>query len=109
MVLIPKQKRKEEVDNPFRPKIGLPREHTACKIGWASYHIEHDQIERRLRVDADHNEDFVTALETEIPRHERYRCKDREIWFIDKKWKKFVIDIAKKSFDKVEMELRGFN
>lgn len=107
-VLIPKQKRKEEVINPMRPKIGLPRTHTTCKLSWADYYIEYDEIERRVRVDADHNDEFVAELEANIPRPERYRCQDREVWFVHKKWKTLVAGLAKKYFDKVTLELRGF-
>jgi hypothetical protein len=109
MVLIPKQKRKEEVDNPFRPKVGLSRTHTTCKISWGDYYVEYDEIERRLRVDADHNDEFVAELEATIPKNDRYRCHDREIWLIHKQWKKFIVGLAKKYFDEVTIELRQWN
>ena len=108
MVLIPKQKRTELVINPFRPKTGLPREHSVCKIGWADYHIEYDEVERRLRVDADHNDEFVAELEATIPKEDRWRCLDKEVWLVHKQWKNFIVGLAKKYFDKVHTELRDW-
>jgi hypothetical protein len=109
MILIPKQKKTEPVINPLRPKIGVPREHTTCKISWADYHIEPDEVIRRLRVDADHKDEFVAELESTIPVEDRYRCADREIWLVDKKWKKFLVETAKKHFDKATFELRTWD
>jgi hypothetical protein len=105
-MLIPKQKKKVKIDNPLRPKIGLPREHTICKISWGDYWIEPDEVVQRLKVDCDHNDEFVAVLEAEIPKDDRYRCHDHEVYLIDPKWKSFIVEKAQEYFDQVDKELR---
>lgn len=109
MVLIPKNKRTELIENPMRPRVGLPREHTVCKLSWGDYYIEPEETERRLQVDADHDEEFIAELEATIPKSERYRCKDKEVWLISKQWKRFIVGLAKRRFDKVITELREWD
>lgn len=108
MVLIPKQKRTETVENPFRPKIGIPKEHSSCKIGWADYHIEYDEVERRLSLDCDHNDEFLAEMEATIPKEDRWKCLDKEIWLIRKEWKTFLLGLAKKYYDEVTTQLRDW-
>jgi hypothetical protein len=105
-MLIPKNKKKELVHNPFRPKIGIPPKHTICKLSWAEYYIEPEESEMRIRVDAAHNEEFIAALEATVPKKERYRCHDHEVWLIDKKWKKDLLKLAEEYYDEVIKELR---
>jgi hypothetical protein len=105
-MLIPKNKKVSVITNPFRPKIGVPNKDSLCRLTWGEYHIDFDQIEPRIRVDASHNDEFIAELEALIPRDERYRCKDREVWLVDGKWKKDVVALAKKYFDETITELR---
>lgn len=105
-MLIPKQKKKEPVLNPFRPKVGIPSPHSICKLSWGSYWVEPDVVVERVRVDADHNEEFIAEMEANIPREDRHRCHDHEVWLVDAKWKRLLSGLAKKYFDEVKVELR---
>lgn len=105
-MLIPKLKKTAKITNPFRPNIGVTREHSVCRISWKDYHIEYDVVVERLAVDADHNEEFIAVMEATVPESDRYRCQDHEMWLIDSKWKKFIIDTAKEYFDNVVVNLR---
>ena len=106
MVLIPKTKITQPILNPFRPKIGIPSKHTICRLSWGHYFIEPDEMIDRIRVDADHNEEFIAAMEAQIPKKERYRCHDREIWLVDAKHKSLLVQLAKENFEEVVTQLR---
>ncbi len=105
-MLIPKNVKKLPIDNPFRPKTGIPTDKTKCRISWGEFEIEQDEFEYRLRVDADHIDDFVTELEATVPEKDRYRCANHEVWLIKKEYKKEIVELAKKYFDEVQTELR---
>jgi hypothetical protein len=105
-MLIPKQKKKEVIFNPHRPKTGVPREHSVCFITWGHFWIEPEEVEVRLRVDCDDNEEFVAFLEANIPKEDMYRCQDHEVWLIKKEWKRLILDEAKNFFDEVKTALR---
>jgi hypothetical protein len=109
MVLIPKQKKKEPVINPYRPKTGVPRDHSVCFITWGHFWIEPDEIEMRIRVDADDHEEFFAVLEATIPREDRHRCHDHEVYLIKKEWKKWLVDTSKEYYDEVKTQLRTWN
>ncbi len=105
-MLIPKNKKTAEVENPFRPKIGVPRSYSVCKVSWGTFQVEANECVERLMVDADDNASFVSIMETTIPIEDRHRCTDHEFWLIDKNWKKFIVDTAKEYFDETVIQLR---
>lgn len=114
-MLIPKNLKKEEVTNPHRPNIGVPRDYTLCKVSWGTYYDEYDYdnhamvTEKRIMVDADNVPEFIAALEATIPENDRYRCHYKEVWLIRDRWKRVVVDLVKEYFDKYVIELRNWN
>jgi hypothetical protein len=45
-------------------------------------------------------------MEATVPEEDRFRCIDHEMWLVDKKWKKFLIDTSKQYFDEVILKFR---
>lgn len=108
-MLIPKNKKTEIITNHFRPKVGLPAPHSICKLDWKEYHIEPDESVVRIRVDAEHNDEFIAVLEATIPKKDRYRCTDHEVYLIDKEWKDFLLEQTAIYFDETIKELRTWS
>lgn len=108
-MLIPKNVQRIEIENPLRPKIGIPQDKSICKLSWAPFEIEEGEIEERIRVDASHIDEFVEELEALIPKSDRYRCNNHEVWLVTKEWKKDLVALVKKHFEVVILELRKWD
>lgn len=103
---IPKLLKKEPNDRPLRPKTGVKRDHTVLHISWADFEEEEDCWGRRLRVDADHVEDFVKEFFEKVPKADRVWCPYIELWYVSEEHKDLVTELGNKHFDKVVKELR---
>ena len=113
-MLIPKTLKKEEVTNPHRPNTGVPRDYTLCRVSWGTYYDEYDYdnhcmiTEKRIMVDGDEVPEFTAILEATIPDNDRYWCKDKEVWLVRDKWKKFIVDLVKEYYQQYKIELRDW-
>lgn len=89
-----KKAKVEDIDNPHRPKFGLRRNHTVCRITMESSIPKEEDAEFDMQVDADEEPTFIREMESLIPAKDRFRDNIYEMWFIHPKHKETILDIA---------------
>jgi hypothetical protein len=91
---IGKKAKVEDIENPFRPKTGLPRRHSVCRITLGSTIPSDEESEFSIQVDADEEPMFVMELVYMIPSSDRFRDNTLDLWFVKEKYKDFLIKAA---------------
>ena len=93
---------REKIDNPFRKKPPFRRTYTVCRITEKTL-ISVDPEIYTVQLDCDEVESFTAVIKT-IPNPEKYYDSVYEMWFFMEKWLDFLVDNAKKHFEKVHVE-----